>query len=522
MRYYSITISPALSEFPPAPGASIPGAQWDSWINDENDPSAQQIEFSIEMQEDTAPTANSTLIIKGVSWDQIKVANRLVNGWIHIYAGMKPGLPLATAQSIHDKDLFSGKIIKCWGNWEGTEMSLGFSFGSGEPSKEGDQKTSEAGGAAQQAIQTAQSLVGGGGGASPAQAAKLRHMRNIEKLRYKRTGFRSIDRKPFARGPSVTPMGNLGGGFDMSGFGVDSGLGGGDFFGGGVPGLSQPLNLIHNMMPNSPLSGAIEQMLSKAFPGANINTRIHPGLKLPYQDAGMYQSLPQVAGYLKDLSRSILGTKNYNGIRMSHRGNNIDVWDGTQPPINRGIIQVIDIIGQPTWVNQFQIHLKTVLRADLHVGDTFELPPNIIMALGPDANPLGDQGSASPQRTHLTVEGMTFRIYRILHVGDFRSPHGSDWSTNYEAEVAGEGGVTPPGADTGEKINQSNQQQNPTDAPTSEEPPSSTIPGLPTQPPLSTAPQSFGVIPPLPRDRSTPTTFGSVYRRDGIRRYGRG
>jgi hypothetical protein len=238
----------------------------------------------------------------------------------------------------------------------------------------------------------------------------------------------------------------------------------------------------------------------------------------------MYQSLPQLAGYLKDLSHSILGTKNYSGLRMSHHGNDINVWDGTQPPINRGVIQVIDIIGQPTWVDQFTIHLKVVLRADLHVGDTFTLPPNIIMALGPNANPIGGNNSASPQRTHLTVEGMTFRIYRILHVGDFRSPHGADWSTNYEANVAGEGGVTPPGADTGDSIKKSDQQQNPNDAPTSTDPPPPPIiPGLPSQPPLdTTTPQKLGVYPPLPPDRSSKVTFGSVFQRSGARRYSRG
>ena len=518
MRYYSISISGAPGEFQPVAGASQPGALWDTWINGGNDPGAQQIEFSIEMQEYAAPTSNSTIIIKGVSWDQIKVANKLIGSFITMHGGMKPGLPLATEQARVNTELFHGKILKAWGNWEGTEMSLGLSVGAGDPDSiknksAGGNGASQVAGLAEQAI----GAIGGGGGGSAPAAAR----------RYKGVGYRSIDRRPFARGPSVSPTdigGDVSSGFDTSGSGgISPGFGGGAsaFFGGGVPGLSQPLNLIHNMMPNMPLSGAIQQTLGKIFPGANINTRIHPGLKLPYQDAGMYQNMQQYAGFLKDLSHSILGAKNYDGIKMSSHGNTIDVTDGTQPAINQGIIQVVDIIGQPTWVDQFTIHLKVVLRADLHIRDSFTLPPNILIALGPDANPLGPNGSASPQRGHITVEGMTFTINRILHVGDFRSPHGSDWSTNYEAQVAGEGGITPPNTDTGRSIDNSSNNQNPNNAPPTENPPAA-IPGFPSPvPQLSNLRTPLRVFPLLPVDRFPGTiSFGSTFKRRLRNRHG--
>jgi hypothetical protein len=527
MRYYSISIPGAPDVFKPVPGASIPGAQWDTWVKDGNDPSAQQIEFSIDMQTDGTPSDNSTIIIKGVSWDQIKVTNLLINLPIVFYGGMQPGLPLATAQSQHEKLIIRAIIKRAWGNWEGTEMSIGLNIFAGLPKKTagngGNGGGQQLAGLAEQAIGAFTG--GGGGGSAP---TSLKYMKNIRKLKFKRTGFRSIDTMPFARGPMVVPTtvgadASGGSGFDMSGFGVDTPGVGGDLFGGGVPGLSAPLNLIHNLMPNMSLSSGIQETLGKAFPGANVVTNIHPGLKLPYQDAGMYQNMKQYAGYLKSLSQSVLGTKNYNGIQTSSHDNTIHVWDGTQPPINMGTIRVIDLIGQPGWIDQQRIHVKTVLRADLHIGDAFTLPPGIPMGVSADANVLGSGGAASPQRGHVTVEGMSFRIYRILHVGDFRSPHGADWSTNYEAQVAGEGGVSPPAADTGANVNSSSQNQNPNNSPTSQDspPPPTFIPGLPPNvPTIDIAPQSSRVIPPLPRDPKSNVTYGSVYSRKGVRRYG--
>jgi hypothetical protein len=41
---------------------------------------------------------------------------------------------------------------------------------------------------------------------------------------------------------------------------------------------------------------------------AQLNIKISQGLKLAYQDAGMYQSMAQYAVYIKKLSHSILGT----------------------------------------------------------------------------------------------------------------------------------------------------------------------------------------------------------------------
>ena len=126
MRYYSINIAGAPADiFPPRYDG---GAQWGTILNGYHDPNAQQIEFQITEYDSNLPTENSVLTIYGVTWDQIKATNSLVGKVIAFYGGMTKGLPLATFQSQRDKNILQATILKAWGNWIGTEMSIGMAF----------------------------------------------------------------------------------------------------------------------------------------------------------------------------------------------------------------------------------------------------------------------------------------------------------------------------------------------------------------------------------------------------------
>jgi hypothetical protein len=455
MRFYRIILKGAdNSIFPTTPD----GSTWSShpWGGDTADPGAQEIELDITMLTGHEPSLEAcTLTVKGVSWKQISEPAKLVGKHIEVYAGMKPGLPLATVQSRHTGLLASGEIMKSWGNWERNEMSLGVSFGSGaDPGSSG----TNAPDATPNANDTPSS-------APPASAPPVG-----SPAMYNRIGPRSIDRRRFPvgpGGPTVTPLldfGNLGSlsGL-MSGLGINVGGLIPGFFGGGIPGLTQPLNLVHNLLPNMPLSQAIRETLTRAFPKAKILIGISPGLKLNHQDAGMYQNMKQYGAFLQNLSQSILGVKNYPGIKMSAHGNSIRVTDFTTPMTDSGNpaditagsqvappqpglsgatsgkdIAVADLLGQPTWVNINEVHMKCVLRPDILMLDTIALPPNILMGLGSDSNILNPFG-ASEQRTHLSFSG-SFQVIHVQHVGAFRSPVGDDWVTNYHCTPVGGGG----------------------------------------------------------------------------------
>jgi hypothetical protein len=473
MRYYSIAIAGAPGAFPARYDG---GAQWGTEVNGKHDPGAQQIEFQIEEFRPDLPSSDSTLTIHGVSFDQIKETGGLIGLPITIYGGMRPGLPLATQQARKAGLLMEGQIKKAWGNWVGTEMSIGLQFApAGTSDASSGNGGGNGGGAAQQAIGAVESAIGGGGGGSAGG----------QMVRARKTGFRSIDRRPYARGaiaplgsdtPMVSPTG-LGdiGEFGGGSVGAATSFAGGlasSFFGGGSNGLEAPLNLIHNMMPNMSMSSAIQETLGKAFPRGGANVAISPGLKLPYQDAGMYQNMQQYAGFIKNLSNSILGIKNYKGVNMSAHTNTMNVWDGTQP-LGEGQIDIFDLIGQPTWIDYMKINIKTILRGDIHCGWYVTLPPTLI-ALSPGAIiPF----MKSDQRTNVSLPG-TFLVWRILHIGDFRNPDGVGWSTNFECFYQS---ATTGQNEAAQQTQDSNQNQNPNNAPVSEEPPLNPIEQTPVQ-----------------------------------------
>lgn len=433
MRYYKIIIFGLPSDiFPTTPD----GATWSSWVNGQNDPGAQQIEFNIEEWRPTVVSADSTLTIHGVSWKQIGWQANLVGKTILVYGGMSPTLPLAQFQSRVAGLLLEGKIKTCWGNWIGTDMSIGMSF---VPSGVYDQSGGGGGGGGG-------GDSAGGGSALDAGKSAAASSSSAQLVRYSKIGPRSINRRLFSRDPNAVEIGPIIQPFDAASgsstdFPSESVIGQASstlngvttlLFGGGASGtdpLQAPLNLIHNLMPNMPLSSAIQETLSRAFPQANINMLINNALKLPYQDAGMYQSAEQYAQYINNLSNSILGTNKYPGVQMSAFSSTINVWDGTNP-VTTGVIAYADLIGQPTWVNIMQVHAKTVLRSDLRVG-SFVTLPNTIMGLQQDSNVPLNTGQAAPQRTNLSFPG-NFVVTRILHIGDFRNPDGSSWCTNFE------------------------------------------------------------------------------------------
>jgi len=422
MRYYNIRIDGAPGDIFPARYEN--GAQWGTIApNGVHTPNAQQIEFQIEEWTATAPSENSVITIYGVSWDQIKASNQLVDKIITIYGGMSPGLPLATFQSQRDKLLVQAKILKCWGNWIGNETSLGFAI-----------------------IATGAKQAAGSGatqpGASPATPGTSINAPSttgqVQSVQFNRVGRRSLDFRSMRNGvsPTLVDPGSILtaiGGQILSDFNLGpatSQVGGmvGSFFGGGsfAP-LSAPINMIHNMLPNMPMSSAIQQTLSTAFPQANVNVVISDALKLMYQDAGMYQSVEQYAGYIQKLSQSIMGSKQYPGVQLTSYNQTLTATDFTKT-IGTSDINYLELIGQPTWLTIVTISVKVVLRGGLHISWGCTLPQTLVGFSGADAFA---GGPAPDQRTHITLPG-DYVVTRVLHIGDFRNPDGAAWSTNYE------------------------------------------------------------------------------------------
>ena len=117
----------------------------------------------------------------------------------------------------------------------------------------------------------------------------------------------------------------------------------------------QPEDIIHNWMPGIPLSQAIKQTLTTAFPNTPLQINISPNLVINHQDAGFYDSIEQYAQFIKGLSHNILGdisATGYRGIHIAATPSGLKIFDyTTKAGANAKKINYIELIGQPTWIN---------------------------------------------------------------------------------------------------------------------------------------------------------------------------
>jgi hypothetical protein len=139
--------------------------------------------------------------------------------------------------------------------------------------------------------------------------------------------------------------------------------------------------------------------------------------------------MEQYATYIKNLSHSLLGTTNYQGVDMSSNDKNLIVHDGTIPG-DPFTISAYELVGQPTWTNIREVSITVVMRAGIQVSDIIRLPPNIPYAVGPNAM----INSVPQQKSRLTFSG-TFMVQYIHYIGDFRNPDGRQWVTVYTCTI---------------------------------------------------------------------------------------
>ena len=135
----------------------------------------------------------------------------------------------------------------------------------------------------------------------------------------------------------------------------------------------------------------------------------------------------------------------YLGVRMTSKGNSINVWDGKGSSGGAGgagggggssggkTVTIYDLIGQPTWIAIMKIQFRTVMRTDIIAGDTITLPQTLFTT-GEGGAQIGSGGSE--QKTgELTFSGSGFIIESLHHVGDFRGRDSANWCTIFNAAV---------------------------------------------------------------------------------------
>jgi len=193
---------------------------------------------------------------------------------------------------------------------------------------------------------------------------------------------------------------------------------------------AKPANIVHNWQQGQPLSQAIQQALSTAFPGFTVNVNISPSLVLNYTDTGFYQTIGQYATYIFNISKSIMTSSTYQGVQMSVQGNRIIVQDGTSPNTNAVQINFQDLVGQPIWTGPNTIQFKTVMRGDINMSQRVTLSKAIAQTTAFQGAGAVNNGSNSNLIQGTFVVGTNGA--GIRHTGNFRQPDWASWCTTFD------------------------------------------------------------------------------------------
>lgn len=183
-----------------------------------------------------------------------------------------------------------------------------------------------------------------------------------------------------------------------------------------------PANISSNWKKGTTLGSALQTALKNAFPNATLSINVSNNLVLNQDQPFAYGTLQQVSTFARSISQKILGDTSYMGVQISQKGNTISVSDGTTnlPAAKKVAFQ--DMIGQPTWFGN-QVSFKTVMRADLNIGDVVMMP-NAIQVVDPQA--------AILSRNSVAFAG-NYIIQSVHHMGRYRQADAASWVTVFTA-----------------------------------------------------------------------------------------
>ena len=184
-----------------------------------------------------------------------------------------------------------------------------------------------------------------------------------------------------------------------------------------------PRNLCFMWEKGTPLSQALQTTLSNAYPGVKLNINISPKLITSYDQPAIYGTLETLAYVVQKTTNGLLGT-NYPGVTITIQQGQIYVFDVTAAKTTKQIV-FTDLVGQPTWIDALTIQIKTIMRADILVGDNIQLPQGLTGAPG---QVIQTPQSLSILRNTTTFQG-AFLVTMVRTVGDFRQADGSSWVT---------------------------------------------------------------------------------------------
>lgn len=183
-------------------------------------------------------------------------------------------------------------------------------------------------------------------------------------------------------------------------------------------------NLVINWKKGTPLGDAIKTTLGDAYQGLTVAVgNIKSSLIAPEDQVGYFSSIEDFATYVRQISRAVIASDDYQGVNLFLSGKNWTVYD-SPPSSTVKDIEFKDLIGQPTWLAAQTIQFKCGMRADIQIGQDVRMPKTQVTN--------SQQAQTSLTNQKVSFQG-AFQILGMRHVGNFRQPDASSWVTVFDA-----------------------------------------------------------------------------------------
>lgn len=196
-------------------------------------------------------------------------------------------------------------------------------------------------------------------------------------------------------------------------------------------------NISFSWPAKTPLAPALKAALSAAFPTFSVNINIEGNLITSEDQKGHYPSLAEFADMILQLTQQI-GQPSFNtpgltypGVNITVSGSTINAYDGRGSVATKiTAIAFQDLIGQPTWISPLTVNFKTVLRADISVGDAIRFPQGI---RAPYALTSAAAAAPNAPASSQTAFQGVFTVTEVHHFANFRQPDAESWNTTFSA-----------------------------------------------------------------------------------------
>lgn len=205
----------------------------------------------------------------------------------------------------------------------------------------------------------------------------------------------------------------------------------------------QPIPYVLYWPAKTTLAAALQQCLSTALPSATIKINISPNLINGFDEQHVTGTLQDMAAFVRDASKRIVSKASYAGVSIVMQNNSVVVDDRTnantsQPNSqqNPKVIQFLDLIAQPTWLDVATISVELAMRGDIGVTDWVKMPPTITTQT--------NSSLTFARQPNATFSGV-YQVIAQRHVAKSRDTSSDGWMTNLHiiADTTETGSSTP-------------------------------------------------------------------------------